>query len=78
MSSLPVNLKIDRAERLLRMIEQDRRLLDLRVAELSKECQESARSHARHLAMLTRAELQRLMQEKDVIDSGEPGPHGAD
>ncbi|HZR64870.1 MAG TPA: hypothetical protein VFA85_06960 [Terriglobales bacterium] len=78
MSSLPINLKIDRAERLLRMIEQDQRLLDLRVAQLSKECQESAKSHAQHLAMLTRAELRRLMQEKDVIDSSEPGPHGAD
>ena len=63
---LPVETKIDRAQRLLRMIEQDAPLLAVRVAPLSRECQESAMSHAKSLAALTRKELQRLMKEKAV------------
>jgi hypothetical protein len=75
---LPIELRIDRAQRLLRMIEQDAPLLAVRVAQLSRQSQESARSHAQYLADLTRAELQRLMDEKKFSDSGEPSPHGAD
>jgi hypothetical protein len=78
MASLPIDLKIQRAQRLLRMIEQDAPLLSARVASLSAECQESARSHAQHLAALTRAELQRLKDEKAISEFGEPSPHGAD
>jgi hypothetical protein len=78
MSSLPIDLKIDRAQRLLRMIEQDTPLLAVRVAQLSRECQESAKQHAQSLADLTRAELHRLMEEKSVAELSEPSPHGAD
>jgi hypothetical protein len=78
MSSLPLDLKIDRAQRLLRMIEQDAPLLALRVAALSLECQQSAQSHAHHLASLTRAELQRLREEKAVAETRERAPQGAD
>ncbi len=78
MASLPLSLKIDRAERLLRMIEQDQQLLELRVAQLSKECQDSVRSYAQNLAALTRAELRRLTQERELAEAGELSPHGAD
>jgi hypothetical protein len=78
MSSLPIDLKIDRAQRLLRMIEQDAPLLAVRVAQLSRECQESAKLHAQSLAALTRAELQRLVEEKAITELSEPSPHGAD
>ena len=75
---LPVETKIDRAQRLLRMIEQDAPLLAVRVAPLSRECQESALSHAKSLAALTRKELQRLLKEKATIESGDLVPQAAD
>lgn len=75
---LPVELRIDRAQRLLRMIEQDAPLLAVRVAPLSRECQESAKSHAQRLAALTRAELQRLMKEKAITESSDFMPQAAD
>jgi hypothetical protein len=46
------------------MIEQDAPLLEMRVARLSREQQESAKSHAQFLAELTRAEIQKLHREK--------------
>jgi hypothetical protein len=64
MNQLPIDLRIDRAQRLLRMIEQDAPLLEVRVAPLSPEHQESAKSHAHLLAELTRAEIQNLRREK--------------
>ena len=75
---LSVELRIDRAQRLLRMIEQDAPLLAVRVAPLSLECQESAKSHAQRLAALTRAELRRLMKEKAVTESIDLIPQAAD
>jgi hypothetical protein len=73
---LPIELKIDRAQRLLRMIEQDEPLLAARVAPLSVERQQSAKSYVRELAMLTRAEINRLLEEKSVGEVVEP--HAAD
>ncbi|HZQ17395.1 MAG TPA: hypothetical protein VFA90_01645 [Terriglobales bacterium] len=78
MASLPIDLKIGRAQRLLRMIEQDAPLLAIRTAQLSRECQESAQSHANYLAALTRAELQRLSEEKSLAEICEPTPQGSD
>lgn len=75
---LPIELKIDRAQRLLRMIEQDAPLLALRVAPLSRERQESVKSYARDLAALTRAEISRLLEEKVSADVGEFSPQAAD
>ena len=72
MNQLPIDLRIDRAQRLLRMIEQDAPLLEMRVAALSREHQEAAKSHAQLLAKLTRAELQKLHREKaeaSIIDA---------
>jgi len=64
MNQLPIDLRIDRAQRLLRMIEQDAPLLEVRVAALSSEHQQEAKSHAMLLAELTRAEIQKLHEEK--------------
>ena len=75
---LPVELRIHRAQRLLRMIEQDAPLLAVRVAPLSLECQQSAKSHVQRLAALTRAELRRLMKEKAVTESSDLIPQAAD
>ncbi len=69
---LPIELRIDRAQKLLRMIEQDAPLLAVRVAPLSVELQQSAKSHAQQLAMLTRAEITRLLDEKAFAEVVEP------
>ena len=64
MNQLPIDQRIDRAQRLLRMIEQDAPLLETRVAQLSPEHQQSAKSHALMLAQRTREELEKLHLEK--------------
>jgi hypothetical protein len=69
MNMLPIEQRIDRAQRLLRMIEEDAPLLEMRVAPLSREHQESAKSHAQLLAELTRAEIQKLCRERDLAES---------
>jgi hypothetical protein len=66
---LPIELKIDRAQRLLQMIEQDAPLLALRLAPLSAERQQSAKSYAQELAAHTRAEIKRLLDEKTFAES---------
>ena len=68
---LPIELRIDRAQRLLRMIEEDAPLLAVRVAPLSRERQQSTKSYAERLATLARAELKKLMEEKKRADSVE-------
>ena len=68
---LPIELRIDRAQRLLRMIEEDAPLLAMRVAPLSDEHQQSAKRHARELALLTRAEIDRLLEEKAFAETAE-------
>lgn len=75
---LPIELRIDRAQRLLRMIEEDAPLLAVRIAPLSPERQKSAKSHARELAALTRAEIRKLMKEKDSADAIESMPTASD
>ena len=75
---LPIELRIDRAERLVRMIEDDAPLLAVRVAPLSREHQESTKSYAAMLAMQARAELKRLLDEKAFTESAELSSHVAD
>ncbi|HEY4052599.1 MAG TPA: hypothetical protein VGL74_02585 [Terriglobales bacterium] len=75
---LTLEHRIDRAHRLLRMIEDDAPLLAVRIAPLSPERQKSAKSYARDLAKLTRAEIRKLMKEKDSADAIESMPTAAD
>ncbi len=75
---LPIELRIDRAQKLLRMIEQDAPLLAVRVAPLSRERQESVKSYARDLAAYTRAEISRLVEEKVSAEVSEFSPQAAD
>jgi hypothetical protein len=58
--------RIARVQRTLRWFEHDRRLVDLRVKELSAERQASARKFASALIDHTRAELERLLQAQPV------------
>ena len=75
---LPLELRIDRAERLLRMIEEDAPLLAVRVAPLSAERQRSAKSYVQRLADRTRAEIKELLEERDLWGSVEQNPSSAD
>lgn len=75
---LPIELRIDRAERLVRMIEDDAPLLAVRVAPLSREHQESTKSYAAMLAVRAKAELKRLLEEKAFSESAATSPHAAD
>jgi hypothetical protein len=75
---LPIELRIDRAQRLVRMIEDDAPLLAVRVAPLSREHQESTKSYAAQLATHARAELKRLLDEKAFAESADLSPNAAD
>jgi hypothetical protein len=60
------DFRIARVERTLRWFEQDIPLLNLRVKDLSKERQESARKFAAAIIDETRAELERLRRERTI------------
>jgi len=56
--------RIAKVQRTLRWLEEDIPLLNMRVKDLSKERQESARKFAAAAISETRAELERLLQEQ--------------
>jgi hypothetical protein len=58
------DFRIARVQKTLRWFEEDLPLLDMRVKELSAERQESARRFAAAVIDQTRAELERLLQER--------------
>jgi hypothetical protein len=58
------DFRIAKVQRTLRWFEDDIPLLNMRVKELSKERQESARQFAAAVIDQTRAELARLLQEQ--------------
>jgi hypothetical protein len=65
------DFRIAKVQKTLRWFEEDIPLLNMRVKELSKERQESARRFAAAVIAETRAELQRLLREQphDLQDS---------
>jgi len=75
---LTIREKIDRAQRLLHMLEEDSALLALRVAELTPERQQSTKNYAAQLTAHARAELKRLIEEGTVWDANDPTPQAAD
>lgn len=56
--------RIAKVQRTLRYFEEDIPLLNLRVKELSKERQDSARNFAAAMIAKTRAELERLLRQQ--------------
>lgn len=56
--------RIAKVQRTLRWFEDDIPLLNMRVKELSKERQESAKKFAAAMINQTRAELERLLQQQ--------------
>lgn len=75
---LSIHVRINRAQRLLRMLEDDARHLDRRVSELTPEYQHSAKSYAAELAAHARQELQKLQLEESSWISGQTAPQAAD
>ncbi len=74
---LSIHTKIDRAQRLVEMLESDAPRLAMRVAPLYAEHQTAARDYAAQLASHARAELQRLMDEGALWDA-DTAPQAAD
>jgi hypothetical protein len=74
----PIQAKIARTQRLVRMLEEDAPLLARRVAELTPEHQKSAQEFASRLIVHARAELERLIQEDSFWNSGDFTPEAAD
>ncbi len=74
------DFRIAKVQRTLEWFENDVPLLNMRVKELSKERQESARKFAAAVIDQTRAELERLLQEqpRDMNDPSEPPCEPAD
>ena len=70
--------KIDRAQRLVRLLEEDAPLLDIRVASLAPERQRATRDFASKLTATARAELARLLQEAPLWDANDRSPQPAD
>jgi hypothetical protein len=60
------DFRIARVERTLRWLEEDIPFLNLRVKDLSKERQESARRFATAIITETRAQLERLLGERPL------------
>lgn len=75
---LSTNNKIDRAQRLLRMLEEDAPLLVVRVAPLAPEQRESATTYAARLTARARAELEKLIQEDSFWNPNDPTPQASD
>ena len=74
------DFRIAKMQKTLRWFESDVPLLNMRVKELSKERQESARKFAAAVIDQTRAELNRLLQERPQAadECGEPPCEPAD
>ena len=59
-----IDFQIARVQRTLRWLEEDIPLLNIRVKDLSKERQDSARRFATAIIKETRAQLERLLRER--------------
>jgi hypothetical protein len=75
---LPIDARISRAQRLLRMLEEDAPLLAVRVRDLTPERQQSTKEYAARLTAEARAELLKLIQQSTYWDGNDPTPHAAD
>ena len=64
MSTFLYDPRIARVQRTLQRLEDDARLVALRVKDLSPERQSAAKSFAASIVDQTRAELERLVQER--------------
>ena len=75
---LSLQLRIDRARRFLRMLENDTPFLETRISPLTADRQKRAKSYAATLMQETRAEISRMLQEVARQDVNESIPQAAD
>lgn len=75
---LSLQLRIDRARRFLRMLENDTPFLETRISPLTADRQKRAKSYAATLMQETRAEISRMLQEVSRQDANESIPQAAD
>jgi len=75
---LSIYTKIDRTQRLLRMLEEDAPLLAVRVAPLTAERQRTAKEYAAQLRARTREELEKLIEQCSLWDANDRSPQAAD
>lgn len=75
---LPIEARIDRAQRLLRRLEQEAPLLAIRVADLTPERQQSAKSYVARLTEQARMELEVLLEQGTHWDHNDSTPQAAD
>ncbi len=75
---LSINVRIDRAQRLVKMLEEDAPLLALRVAPLEAERQQSAKEYAADLIAHAKAEVERLVQQSSFWHTDDSYPQAAD
>ncbi len=77
---LTTDFRIAKVQRTLRRFEEDIPLLNMRVRELSKERQDSAKKFAAAVIEETRAELDRLLREQpiELTDPANPPCEPAD
>jgi hypothetical protein len=75
---LSIHVRIDRAQRLVSMLEEDAPLLAIRVAQLTPEHQQSAKNYAARLTAHARAELERLLDQDSAWNSRDSTPQPAD
>lgn len=77
---LTTDFRIAKVQRTLRWFEEDLPLLNMRVRELSRERQDSAKQFAAALIEKTRAELDRLLSEQplEIADPTNPPCEPAD
>jgi hypothetical protein len=68
------DFRIARVQRTLEYFENDVPLLNMRVKELSRERQESARKFAAAVINETRAELERLLREQPAEEEPNEAP----
>jgi hypothetical protein len=74
LATFAYDVKIARVQRTLRWLEEDASLLSMRVQDLSPERQHVAKSFAASMIDQTRAELDRLMQERTQESEEESAP----
>jgi hypothetical protein len=70
--------RIDRAQRWVRMLEEDTQLLANRVRELTPERQKTTKDYAARLTEHARAQLEELIEQHALLNSIESTPHAAD
>ena len=78
MSTFLYDPRIARVQRTLQRLEDDARLVAVRVKDLSPERQKAAKSFAASIIDHTRAELERLVQERQEPEDSEPPCEPAD